>query len=183
MKKILLASTLFLFLLCGATAFALPVDLSTFTAEDYVTESGGTVTFEESFDYAAIYFYDDSFLVPDDASTLSFEYELDLGDNDYDDYLTFEINYFEDFYVDTEGPGSHSTDLSPYQGSTISLAWGLIWNGDLEAGTTASLWNIDLARVDSSSGDPVPEPSTMLLMGIGLLGLVGCRRKCKKIKN
>ena len=30
------------------------------------------------------------------------------------------------------------------------------------------------------SSTPVPEPSTMLLLGSGLLGLVGLRRKFKK---
>jgi hypothetical protein len=41
------------------------------------------------------------------------------------------------------------------------------------AGTTASFSS-------SSSAVPVPEPATMLLLGIGLLGLVGTTRKMSK---
>lgn len=76
MKKLysvvlLLFSLVFLY---GTTAIGSPLDLSGFTAEydPEVAESGGVVTFTESIDYSAIYFVNDSFVVDDNATTLSF---------------------------------------------------------------------------------------------------------------
>jgi len=175
MKRVLVVFLLsFAFLFCGSNVFAVPLDLSGFTAQDGVSESGEVVTFTEDMNYAAIYFYNDNYVVGDDATILSFNYDFHLGTDDYDDYLTFELDFWPELDVDVNTTaGYFEIDLSFYQGQTISLAWGLIWGGDWDAGTTASVYNIDLA----TSAAPVPEPGTIILLGTGLVGLFGLGRK------
>ncbi len=194
MKRVFLIFILcFSFLLWGAIAFAIPVDLSTFTAEPndptMVNIDTNTITFYENFDHFDIYAANYSFWVPDNTTILSFDYEIILGEEEYDDYLTFEaydelwngITYNEfPIYLSPEhlsgGPfsGHFEIDLFNFRTTEISLAWGF-HEGDLDgsADSTARVFNIDLAE----SATPVPEPATLILMGTGLAGLFGIRRK------
>ncbi|MFZ5766257.1 MAG: PEP-CTERM sorting domain-containing protein [Thermodesulfobacteriota bacterium] len=165
----------------AGVARAVPVDLSGFSVLENepgsVVESGGVVSFTENMSDAALYFYNDFFDVAANAVSLSFDYEFALGDDDAGDYLQFNVDYAEQWFVDGSGGGQVVFDLTPWQGQTISLDWGLIWNGDEVAGSTARIFNIDLAAAPTGGADPVPEPAAMLLFGSGLAGLYGAARR------
>lgn len=187
MKKVIasIVGGLCAFALAGS-AEAVPMDLSGFSVIENqpgsVTESSEVVSFTESMEDAALYFYNDSYAVDPSATTLSFDYDFTLGENDYDDYLLFSIDYVGVWLVDVTGSGTLTFDLTSYQGTTISIDWGLIWGGDWDATTTAQIYNIDLATA-SSGTEPVPEPATMLLFGTGLAGVYGANRKRKFLSS
>lgn len=184
LSKLILFLFIFLYVvfLYAGTALAIPLDLSSFSSLGTVTESGGVISFVENDTDAAIYFYNDFFNVSTDATTLSFDYDLNLNIEDTD-YLQFNINYVEEWYTDVDGTGHAEIDLLPYQGQTVSMDWGLIWNFDSSVSATASVYNIDLAK--SSASKPVPEPSTAFLLASVLIGFfgLGCVLKFKKTKK
>ncbi len=167
MRKIVILA-LFLFAAFSARfASADPIDLSTFTADPGVSESGGVISFTVN-DLAANYFYNDSFFVGPTATNLSFDYSLTLGPES-NDFLVFDLNFNQTVLTDVSANGHFSIDLSAYQGTLVSIDWGLIWGGNDDTGTTAIVSNVDLATV--------PEPSSLLLLGCGIAGLIGLRKK------
>lgn len=174
-KRIVVLGAILLSPGLASQAQAAPLDLSSFSVmenvESSVTESGGTISFAENSTDAALYFYNDAFAVPGNATTLSFDYSFVLGEFDAGDYLQSNSNYFETWYMDASGAGHVELDMTAFQGQTIALDWALIWGGDDSSGSIGSISNIDLAV------SPVPEPATLLLIGSGLAGLVGLQRK------
>lgn len=185
----------FVMMLLVSAAVAVPLDLNGFSADPGVTESGGTITFVEDIVYGSMYYYNNSYVVPDDAAVLSFSYDITWGLDDLFDYLTFDayvastyefIDYVE--FPDIDGlfpqnetgtlPGTYAIDLTPYRGMEISLAWGFIegdWDG--LADSTATIFNIDLAQAQT----PIPEPGTITLLGAGMVGLCAFYRKRKQL--
>ncbi|WP_373498438.1 PEP-CTERM sorting domain-containing protein [Desulfococcus sp.] len=187
-----------LIMLCISISICVnPVYGDSLSLSDFVGEPshlaysiGNTITLEEdtSGNLGYIYFLNNNYYVTGDAITLSFVYEFTLQPGD-SDYLVAKIGntYVTEILGDNSFgsdelilPGSGSIDLTPYQGSTISLAFGLeIDWADLSYTSVASLSNLEIT---TSSIQPVPEPATFLSLGLGLAGLAGFRRRYSRKK-
>lgn len=154
---------LLLVVLVPYAALADPVDLSTFTADDGIAQDNGVINFTEN-GLSAIFFYNGSFDVPVNASTLSFDYALNLGGESSRDYLVAVIDFYDyGMSVGNSGQGSCTINLQAYRGEHIDLAFGLESDLDDDKNliTTAQISNVTMNTA------AVPEPSTLLLFGIG----------------
>lgn len=83
-----------------------------------------------------------------------------------------------DFTLDSLPPNQSSNlDGFKNEGPVVQYSMLFTWNIEGEDLTQAQIGNV--IPIFGSDGVPIPEPSTMLLIGTGLIGLVGFRRKFK----
>jgi len=103
----------------------------------------------------------------------------------YQDYFTIE--------AELDGVVIASTTSSPIDGQNVSFAVSLdvlsssgglldidAWS-TVSGGNSVEKWSLDYAVLSGEfTPEPVPEPTTMLLLGSGLAGLIGNRIRRKK---
>jgi hypothetical protein len=184
----------------GSVGFANTILRVEFETDSSVAiPDNNTIVFTESQNFVSLFCWNNSFFVPNNAETLSFDWEVVLGSDD--DYLTFIDDDYLTFIIDTDGnltneiheafPADPPTDpkagdvisdhfsipLTPYRGQYVYMEWGFNegrLGENAPAGSTATISNIELSTEDVS---PVPEPSTLIMLGAGLLFLTGYGKK------
>ena len=168
------------FILWRGTLFATPVDLNTFTADPsgnvVITSDGFSATLYEDDLISPIFLRNLSFAIPLDALSLSFDYAL-VVPVDNEDYFDFYIDNIEAPTFPRGGPEGtysdpYSYDLTALRGQIVPVVFDLTfdwWGLDFGFDSYVTISNVNL--------NPVPEPGTMFLLAIGILGVIGLGKK------
>lgn len=181
-KSLCFVSCLLVSLLSPITASAVPIDLNAFQPNTpglvVVRADGGSATLHEDVIPAPVSLENYSFLIPGDAVSISFDYQLVVPqwNEDYFDFFIYDMitPAFETGGLEGTYSGSIVHDVRGLRDVNVYMAFQIYqgWDdGAYESYVTIS--NVEVNEISQ----PVPEPSTLLLIGAGLLGFIGIRRR------
>lgn len=176
-KFVSVALILYLALILSASnLFALPVDLNTFTPVPSwsidISLDGSSATLYEDWAYVPVSLENWDFFIPTNASSLSFDYELNVAPFN-EDYFDFYIEdpvdpVFYDGGMEGIYTGTFSYDVIHLRGQAvpIMIIFDLMAN-DWELQSNVTVSNVNINTV------PIPEPGSFFLLGSLLIGMIG----------
>jgi hypothetical protein len=197
--KIILLLCLLLSLLLSITSFAatIPVDLNDFYADYTVSVAADGQSAIMAEDEAAYTVYlandpiygDPGIVVSENVLSLGFHLNFVEEINNNDTFLATLFDgdtgtIIDDFYLEDSWEGDVFWDLSFLNPAMnlLGLEFQLnAWDGYFAS--TATISNLAFVTediIEDNGPAPVPEPSTVLLLGAGLAGLVIVRKKQRK---
>jgi hypothetical protein len=174
---------------------AIPVDLTSFESDQSVTVGPGNsyATITEDSLNAPVGLLNSGLDIPADALSLSFNYKLEVAafNEDYFDFYFGDLSDPSDYnfggYNNTDEKiiyeGTISEDLTSLAGGKLPIAFVLNYGYDDGVdndgnfvdylGSTLTISHVQI--------NPVPEPATLLLLGSGLLGIIGFKKKKRSV--
>lgn len=196
-----------LFLFFSPQVHAIPVDLSKFDLIDendisFFGTDNSSALIREDTDPAApndpslgpVSLLDYDLSIPLNALSLSFDYELVIApyNEDYFDFYFGDLSAPSDWFggyndsgtEDLTFAGTISLDLIPYGGSAQPIVFALNYgwyDGYDNYGNPAGDMYASKLTISNVALNPVPEPATLLLLGSGLLGIIGFRKKKRSV--
>jgi hypothetical protein len=169
-----------------ATGTATLVLLADFEASGYYTQNGVV------YDLAGYSGYGYSYFLSDYVSGPAFEGGLG---NPYDQTLHYGVDLTQyygyggyEFVVSTYSQANAYNQIVLYDFynslTSVEVGQNYLGSGYAYDGTNSAYWNGSFVLTNISDVGPasVPEPGTMALLGLGLLGIVGAARKSKSLK-
>jgi hypothetical protein len=180
MKKTILLS-IFLCVFAG-TAWSLTV-----TVDDVTTDVGDVDTLltwaalDKSGDGTELAWVQNYF----NDYTITLDYKTDamnwLPTNEAGLYAIGFTTYEPEYFLVKTGNGIETLDDATHFlfSNDTNLGWGVI-NLYLQLGFEDVVGISGVSHIDEFNGAPVPEPATLILLGSGLIGLAGIRRKIEK---
>jgi len=209
MKKI----SIFLFcfvsvLLIQAPAGAVPVDLNDFWSAGNISiaPDGSSATLTEDPNFGSAYLSNDPFFedpgiyIPLDSTSLTFDYNFDEPDGNFDEFYAFLFDPFLfdpfgnhiplldengnalEFFTDKPGSGTVTWDLlgADFLGDIVGMEFQLNYDPFNDPLPSANLALNSSVTISNVNINPVPEPATSLLVLSGLAGLFAARRTKQK---
>ncbi len=180
-----------IFLQVPVFASTIPIDLNSFLTDDpsevIIDPTGTSATMSNSTPYWSVYLFNDYIIDPIPWNLFSLQFDFDFtkpggGDSEFFAFIYDSNNYdplnpIREFYTSASQSDTVSWDLTGLDPSILSLGLEFQLNtNESFPGGQVTIGNV------AYETNPIPEPGSIILLGMGLLACAFGTRKEKIIK-